>query len=96
MLKNNLQLFFLCLTPIMFTKVLATITNYPGIFSLKITRPVSRMLVILTVVFLLLSCKSMFSSNAPVSMFLVAFFHVVAFYTRELLLVLVVADIILC
>ena len=96
MLKNNIQLFFLCLTPIMFTKALTSITSYPRIFSLKITRPVSGYLIILTVVFILLSYKSIFSSNAPVSIFLVAFFHVVAFYTRELLLVLVVADLILC
>ena len=34
----------------------------------------------------------MFSSNAPVSMFLVAFFHLVVFYTGAILLVLLVAD----
>ena len=43
---------------------------------------------ILTVVFL--SYKSMFSSNAPISLFLVAF------STRKLLLVLVVAVLMLC
>merc|ERR1712096_423464 len=87
---------FLCLVPIVFTKVLSTMSNYPGVFSLKITRPVNRYLVILTVVFLLLSFKAMFSSNAPISMFLVAFFHLVVFYTRDILLVLLVADLILC
>ena len=96
MLSNNLKLLFLCSVPIVFTKVLATISNYPRIFSLKITRPVSRYLVVLTVVFLLLGFKAIFSSNAPVSMFLVAFFHLVVFYTREILLVLLVADLILC
>jgi len=95
-LSNNLKLLFLCSVPIVFTKVLATISNYPRIFSLKITRPVSRYLVVLTVVFLLLGFKAIFSSNAPVSMFLVAFFHLVVFYTREILLVLLVADLILC
>jgi hypothetical protein len=81
---------------VIFTKVLATISNYPRIFSLKITRPVSRYLAILTVVFLLLRHKSMASSNAPVSIFLVAVFHLFAFYTRELLLVLIIADLMLC
>jgi len=96
MLKSNTQLFLICLTPVIFTKVLATISNYPRIFSLKITRPVSRYLVILTVVFLLLRYKSIVSSNAPVSIFLVAVFHLFAFYTRELLLVLIIADLMLC
>ena len=96
MLNRNLQLFFMCLTPLFFTKVLATIANYPRIFSLKITRPVNRYLVILTITFLLLGYKSITSSNAPVSMFLVGFFHLFAFYTRELLLVLIIADLILC
>lgn len=96
MLKSNVQLFFLVLTPVLFTKVLATISNYPRVFSLKITRPVSGYLIILTVVFLLLRYKSLVSSNAPVSIFLVAFFHLFAFYTGELLLVLIIADLILC
>ena len=96
MFKSNTQLFLICLTPVIFTKVLATISNYPRIFSLKITRPVSRYLAILTVVFLLLRYKSMASSNAPVSIFLVAVFHLFAFYTRELLLVLIIADLMLC
>lgn len=96
MIKSNTQLFLICLTPVIFTKVLATISNYPRIFSLKITRPVSRYLAILTVVFLLLRYKSMASSNAPVSIFLVAVFHLFAFYTRELLLVLIIADLMLC
>lgn len=96
MLTRNLQLFFMCLVPLLFTKVLSTINNYPRIFSLKATRPVNRYLVILTVTFLLLGYKSIVSSNAPVSMFLVSFFHLFAFYTRELLLVLIIADLILC
>ena len=68
----------------MFTKVLATISNYPRNFYLKITRPVNRYLMFLSVVFMLLS------------ILLVVFFHLVALYTKELLLVLVVADSILC
>jgi len=96
MVKYNTQLFFLCLIPFFVTKILATAANYPRVFSLKITRPVSRYLVILTTLFLLLGYKSIASSNAPFSMFLVGFFHLFAFYTRELLLVLIIADLILC
>ena len=95
-MKNNVQLFFMCLAPVLFTKVVATITNYPGVFSLKITGPVNGYLIIITVVFLLLRYKSVVSSNSPVNMFLVASAHLFAFYTRELLLVLIVADLILC
>lgn len=82
--------------PLLTIKSLSTLKLYQGSLEVVNLRSLNRGLILITLIFCTLAIKQITSSYSPFVMSLVIYLHIISFLTRDLLMVLLLSDIIIC
>lgn len=84
-------------TPLLIVKSLRYVSSYQGMLEIpRIRMSLNRTLIIMTLLFLLLRHKSLIRSNSSYLMLILILLHLISFVIKDMMLLLLLSDFILC
>lgn len=83
--------------PILILKAINNLNSYIGILEIpRIRIRLNRTLIFITFLFIIISIKALINSNSPNLLLILVLIHMFAFITKDMIIVLLISDLILC